>query len=154
MTTYYDRTVTTHLDGTPIFKTEEDSRNENQVARQLEEAWRCTLHPFGKLAPVDWFAQRDGRIVGLVELKSRSHPSSRFDSVFLNVRKWFALQLGALGLGTPAIFVVQFTDGLRWVPVGEIDATKQRIGGTTRIVKAVSDIEPVIDVPIALMRVI
>src|SRR5688500_988415 len=111
MSSYYDRAPATHLDGTPIFRTAEDEQNENQVAAVLAREWGCEVRGFGHLAPIDWFAVRAGRLVGLLELKARTHASGRYPTVFLNLRKWLALQLAAVGTGVPGIFVVQFTDG-------------------------------------------
>ena len=50
---------------------------------------------------VDFFALRDGMLVGVLELKSRSHTSTTYSTVFLNVRKWGSLMLYHLG-GCPA----------------------------------------------------
>jgi hypothetical protein len=47
---------------------------------------------------------------------------------------------------------VQFTDTIRYIDVAAVDARAIMIGGTNRIVKAKSDIEPVILVPIADMK--
>ena len=152
--TYYDREKLTHLDGTPVFATTEDVRNEDEVARLCENAWRCDLHRFGQLSAVDWYATRVGRMVGVLELKSRTHESDRYPTVFLNVRKWLALQLAATGLGLPALFVVRFTDGVRWIRLADVNARAVRIGGTRHIVKSRSDVEPVIDIPISTLSIL
>jgi hypothetical protein len=149
---YYKRTEAAHVDGTPVFQTEADRAAERIVADSIEAAWRCRLSWFGCLAAIDWYAERDGRVVGVLELKSRSHESSQFPTVFLNVRKWLSLQLAAIGLCCPAIFVVKFTDGIRWIPVRDIEAGQARVMGCVRMVKSASDHEPVIDVPIAAMK--
>lgn len=148
---YYNRKAATAIDGTPIFKTAEDDASESRIAKALESEWRCTLRSFGRLSPVDWYAERDGRLIGVIELKSRSHPSTRFPTVFLNVRKWLALQLAAVGLGVPAIFVVEFTDCVRWISVADVDPSRARVGGCLRMVKSRSDVEPVIEVEIEKM---
>lgn len=148
---YYDREVTTFLDGSPVFATEKDRRNEESTARVLERAWRCELRRYGELSPVDWFAVRDGRIVGVLELKSRSHESTRYPTVFLNQRKQLSLVWAAMGTGAPALFVVRFTDGIWWTIVG-LAMGDIKLGGCREIVKARSDIEPVIHVPVAEMR--
>lgn len=152
MTSYYDRQAATHLDGTPVFATAADRQAEADVAAALGRAWGCELRAFGPLCPVDCYAVRDGRLAGLVEIKSRSHPSGAYPDVFLNVRKWLALTLGSAGLGVPALFAVRFTDGVFWVPVAEVDARPVVIGGCREQVKARSDVEPVILVPVAIMR--
>jgi hypothetical protein len=150
---YYDRDQNViHIDGTRIFQTKEDRAAEAEVATILGKRWNCELHPFGALSPIDWYAARNGRLSALVELKRRSHPSTQFPTVFLNVRKWLALQLGSIGIGVPPIFVVQFQDGIFWISVHNVDASNQRIGGCSRRVKAASDIEPVIEIPIASLR--
>jgi hypothetical protein len=150
--TYYDRTAAKHLDGSPVFKSEADERNESEVAALVQRAWGCELRSLGRLALVDWVAVRDGRVVGIVELKSRSHESAKHPTVFLNFRKWLALTVAALGLGCPAIFVARFTDATLWIAVAEVDAGRCRIGGCLHVVKSRSDVEPVIEVPIAAMR--
>jgi hypothetical protein len=151
---YYDRQPAEYLDGTPIFKSAADEQNENTVSAILSRAWRCEIRSFGRLSVIDWYAIRDGRIVAVLELKTRTHDSGRHATVFLNVRKWLALLLAATGLGVPAIFVVQFTDGTWWIPLAEIEASTTRMGGCVRIVKSRNDIEPVIHVPVAEMRAV
>ena len=150
--TYYDRSAITHVDGTQVFANAEDRAAEKQVAETIMEIWRCELCQFGALCPVDWYAKRAGRVVGVVELKSRTHAWDAYPTVYLNVRKWLALILAQVGMGVPAVFVVQFTDGIFWCPVRHIDASRMKIGGCTRTVKSANDIEPVIEVPVSLLR--
>jgi hypothetical protein len=106
------------------------------------------------LAPVDWYALRHARIVGVAELKSRTHSSFQYPTVFLNVRKWLALQIASIGMGVPGLFVVRFTDGIAWIPIADIDPRRMILGGCSRVVKAESDIEPVIEVLIATMKLL
>ena len=148
---YYDRSTRTHVDGSPMFASKQDQATEHEVASMLEHAWHCEMRAFGPLSPIDYYALRDGRLVAVVEIKTRSHDAERYPTVFLNVRKWLALSLGQLGLGVPALYVVRFTDGIRWIRVDKIDAKMTNIGGCRSIVKAASDIEPVIHVPVDAM---
>jgi hypothetical protein len=149
---YYQRDNIVHLDGTHIFQTDEDRTNEGQIAAVLGKKWNCEFHRFGALAPVDWYAIRHSRIVGISELKSRTHSSLQYPTVFLNVRKWLALQLASIGMGVPGLFVVRFTDAIAWIAIADIDPRRMIVGGCSRVVKAASDVEPVIEVPIATMR--
>jgi hypothetical protein len=149
---YYERENIVHIDGTYIFRTEEDRGVEQEVARRISEAWRCELREFGALSPIDWYAVRLGRMIGVLELKARTHQFRTYETVFLNVRKWLALSLASVGLGLPAIFVVKFSDDLRWIGINDVDATQFRIAGCARLVKAKSDIEPVIEVPVLALR--
>lgn len=149
---YYTRENVVHLDGTRIFQNAGDRAAEDAVAHQVTRAWNCDVCRFGALSAVDWYATRHGRVVGVLELKSRSHALAKYPTVFLNVRKWLALQLAAVGMGVPAIFVVRFTDALTWAPLADIDPRAVRIAGCSRRVKSDNDVEPVIDVPVAAMR--
>jgi hypothetical protein len=149
---YYARTWSKAPDGTPQFGNDRDRANEHQVAALLEQSWRCSINSFGSLSPVDWYAERHGRLIGLLELKCRTHPKAKYPAAFLNVRKWLSLSWAAFGLCVPAILVVRFTDSTLWVPLNRIDAQKTVIGGCLRIVKSANDIEPIVMVPVASMR--
>ena len=149
---YYDRVPATHLDGTAIFQNEQDRRNEREVADAIEKAWQCSIHSFGQLAPIDWYAVRDGRMVGILEMKSRSHIYGTYETTLINIRKWFALTFAAVGLGVPGIFVVRFTDQIRWIPIAAVDGEKHRLANCRHVLKSKSDVAPQIEVPIADMR--
>lgn len=138
--------------GLRVFKSDVDQANEDEVRRILERAWRCEIHTYGGTCEsIDWYAIRGATIAAYLELKSRDHTVARYDSVFLNVRKWLALQLIEIGTGCPGFFVVRWTDDLRFVRVAEIDARQMRMGGCNRRVKSATDVEPVIEVPIEMM---
>jgi hypothetical protein len=138
------------LDGTNVFATEEDTRNEREVAAALSKAWACEIHSWGALAACDWYATRYGRMVGVLELKSKAYPSTKYPGVYLNVRKWLALWI-ASGLGnTRGIFVVRFTDGI-FDSVGNRTG-EPLIGGCRRIVKSPNDIEPLIEIMINKLK--
>lgn len=152
MTDYYDRVVATHTDGTPSFATDADRGNEADAIARLEAAWQCSVKRFGHMAPIDFFCEQHGRLVAVAELKSRMHAAGTYPDVFLNLRKWLALQLASIGLNVPALFIVRFTDRMLYVPISDLHAPDVTIGGTRRIVKSRSDIEPVVLVPISEMR--
>lgn len=151
---YYDREPITHIDGTLMFSTREDAAVEQEVAEVVAQVLRCEVRRFGRLAPIDWWAGRNGRLVGLLELKARAHPSSQYPTVYLNVRKWLALTLGSTGLGVPSLFVVRFTDAIKFIAIGEVDASSHSIAGVgrPRSRQSDSDTEPIIEVPIPSMK--
>jgi len=150
---YANRSTVANSDGTPVFATKIDVHNEQDAMVALAQGWDCEIKPFGRLCPVDFYAIRDGRLVAVIESKSRTHNSNAFPTVFLNVRKWLALSLASVGLGVPAIFVVDFADGVRkWININGIDVGKVSIAGCRQTVKSHTDIEPVIEVPVAKMH--
>jgi hypothetical protein len=150
---YYDRTSTVNTDGTPVFATKEDTDSQIETARLIEKFLgpNLVVKEFGHLSQIDFFAERDGRAAALIEVKARSHESAKFSTVFLNVRKWLALQMGGLGMCVPAFFFARFTDCLMYIDVRDVDASNHTMGGTSRIVKSKSDREPVIEIPISSM---
>ena len=151
---YYDRDNITYLDGTRIFKKRADTESEKEMARIIEAKAGVQLTPLGDLSPVDWVANQHGRVVGFMELKTRSHKSTKYPTVFLNVRKWLALLLVEVGTDAPSIFLVRFKDRLMSVRIREVDASKMKMGGCKKIVKSDNDIEPVIEGPISSMKTV
>jgi hypothetical protein len=151
---YYEREATMTEDGKKSFTTEEDMMNEELVADILREKWRCELHSFGTFAPIDWYAVRDNQMTALIELKSRSHSAQEYPTVFLNVRKWLALTFSSMGLRVPAIFVVKFSDEVRWIDVAKINTENHKMGGTLSKVKSVTDVEPVLEIPVGDMKLL
>lgn len=149
---YYNRQTRTDANGLRVFSTPQDHASEDRVASIIEGAFRCTLHRFPTFHSVDWYAARDGQMVALLELKTRTHASTDFRTVWLNVRKWMALYEHGTAFGVPSLFVVQFTDQLRYIDLRKIDATRHRIGGCRKVVKSHTDIEPVIEVEVASMK--
>lgn len=140
-----------YIDGSRMLKTPEDQENENKVAAAIEAAWQVELRAFGFMSPIDWYAIRQGRLIGVVELKSRSHGQADYSTVFLSVRKWLTLLLAAEGLGVPALYVIRFTDGIRWVRIADVDPRRLRIGGRAER-RGHSETEPLIEVPVNSMK--
>jgi hypothetical protein len=135
------------------FCTPEDKKVEREISDILEKEWDCKIHDFGgDFSPIDSYAEKDGRLLAWLEYKNRSHSSKLYPTVFLNSHKWLALQLARAGhAGAAGLFVVKFTDGIFWIPVGDIPTVSYKIMGR-RDRGAVSDIVPVIEVPISLME--
>ncbi len=148
---YYARRHSTQ-GGLRLFKSDRDRQNEDEVRAVLERAWRCEIRTYGGTCEaIDWYAVRGATIAAYLELKSRDHYVSSYDTVFLNVRKWLALTLIQAGTGCPGIYVVRWLDDLRYVRISEVDARAIRLGGCNRRVKSATDIEPVIEIPIEQM---
>ena len=138
-----------HFDGT--FHRPEDTQIESEVAHRLGLVWKCELHTFGPLSPIDWYATRKGFMTGVLELKARTHTYGTYQTIYLSVRKWLCLYMASVGLNVPAIFVVKFTDRIAWVPLTDVDPRRMIIGGRG-VVRVRNDIEPLIEVPIKLLR--
>src|SRR5215211_1882426 len=147
-----ERRAIEHVDGTLIFQSALDRKNEEEVAALLGKAWNCQVNSFGALSPIDWLAIRNGRPTAVLELKSRTHASDKYPTVYLNVRKWLALSLASIGMGIPALFVVKFIDAVMWISIAEVDARITRMAGWPTTEKAKNDIEPIIQVYVDQMK--
>lgn len=147
---YYEREGYEHpVDRLTVFETPQDRVNEQDAVAFMEKEWDCRLLKFGRLTPVDRYILKDDHLQGVVEIKCRSHDFSQYPTVFLNLRKWLALTMGALGFGVPAFFIARWNDALGWVNLDDIDANTRNVRymGCARKVKSDSDREPVILVP-------
>jgi hypothetical protein len=142
-----------HIDGTRIFQSPADRAAEREVADLLAWRWNCEIIHFGALATIGWFAQRDGRVVALIELKFRDHDPNRFETVYLAWRKWEGLTRGGMALAALPLFVVKFNDGVRWVNCWSVDPRIHIIGGPKRRTVE-SEREPLILVPVTDMRTV
>lgn len=123
------------------WKTKEDELAEEYVRKLLQAKYpeldiTPNSDPFGA---IDYFVARDGKHVGDIELKHRSHKRGRFPDVWLNDRKAFALQ-EAIDNGRQAVFIVMWTDVIGWIKASKALTAPTAIRGTTRIVKAHNDI--------------
>ena len=96
---YYSRTHTVNSDGVRGFATKQDVWNQQKAATEFANVLGAEMKEFGQLCAIDYYALVKGKMAGVVEVKCRSHESSRFPTVFLNVRKWLALQMASVGLG-------------------------------------------------------
>lgn len=149
---YYNKVPTRNSDGTPIFCSEHDKARELEVAEFIQDKWKCDMRWWGNLFPIDYYALRDGRMAACIEIKSRTHASSKYPDVYLNARKWLALMLIEVGMGCPAFFVCQFSDRIMWIRAAWIDARRMSIAGRRRRLGPATDIAPMIHIPIDEMR--
>jgi len=132
-----------------VFVTEQDEQNERDVARFLERIWNCNIHKFGKLDPIDWWAERDGEVVAFVELKCRNIRSTKYSTVFVTLRKWLDLLRAHMWTvnGVPSLIVVRWTDCIGYMdvttlPPGRLSVLRRREH------RAEQDTEPAWEVPI------
>ena len=145
----HDRFV--NSDGTFHFSNPEDAAKEKAFIDLAETEWKCSMHRYGITAPVDFYASRHGRPAAHVELKARSHASDRYDTVFLSLRKWLALQLLSAGTGLPAFYAVAFTDKTGYIEIQSVNASRVEVNGRNAQ-RTRTDREPLIHVPVASLQ--
>lgn len=131
-----------------IQQTARDVANAEAVRLELEDAWDCRIYPFPPMTPVDFYVERAGALEAVLELKCRKVPVDAYPTTFLTVRKWLALTMTEAALDRPALFVVRWTDALRWIDVRAIDARDVVIVGDRGVVEHGRNLEPTIRVPV------
>ena len=62
------------------------------------------------------------------------------------------MKLAEFGMDLPALFVVRFTDSVKYIKISDVNCKNISISGTRKIVKSTSDREIVIHVPVADMK--
>jgi hypothetical protein len=150
---FYARTARRGENGSLICQTNEDAQIEREIAAIVSAEWNCKVRHFPPFSPIDWYAERSGRVAGLLEVKNRSVSTGQYPTVFCTLRKWLSLSYCSMAFFVPGIFVVRFTDDLLWVDIGKIQPPMMREGGTAyrpNIGRRVA--EPMLEIPMAELR--
>lgn len=135
-----------------VFPTTQAQRNvERNVADLLARSWSCEVHAFPRLSPVDWYLARGARLVGVAELKGRNIGAEDRALAYMDVHKWFALSYASLAFGVPGVYVVAFTDAVRWCYVDGVDPRRVQVVGR-RDRGVASDVHPAIAIPVPDMH--
>jgi hypothetical protein len=141
----------------PIDKrfTPEALANENAIKADLEKAWKCTLYHLPMYYHVDFFAERDNKLVAWVEVKQRNCSSTQYSTVFMNVDRKFR-HLISHSETAPAFFVVRWADGVtKFIDVCDVKPEWLGEGGENdRWGPGEHDVEAVFLIPIDEMRVL
>lgn len=120
---------------------DEHLRSEQVIEGVIEMVWSCRLVRFPQFHPIDWYAERGGRMIAAVELKTRHEAFDPFGVGYIDHGKWIWMLQAALA--TPAVYVVQFDDGIRAVDVRQLGSVSVRVAGRKDRGRA-ADIKPVV----------
>jgi hypothetical protein len=93
-----------------MYETSESLKNENEVASRISSAWNTKLNKLPIKYRVDYAAERNGKIVAWIEVKTRKYNMNDFDSFMLSLDKYNAsVQLGSI-TNLPVTLVVRWKD--------------------------------------------
>lgn len=121
---------------------------ERAVMSTLSFIWSLKMGSFGRFAPLDFWAFRDNKFVSVMELKTHAHGIDKYGTTQLNLRKWGWMKLYQ-DLGVKVIYLKLFLGDLYYIDFANIKTTDAvRIGGCHKAFKSVTDVEPVIDIPV------
>lgn len=127
-----------------------DRRNESDVARALEVRWDCRLHKLPKQYRMDYLVTRGGVATAFVEVKCRTHSSSRYKTLMLSLSKHMAARTMSIATGLPVLLVVRYTDETRYVSL--VQSFPMTMGGRTASTRDERDLEPIIEIPTERMQ--
>lgn len=138
----------------PVYEDEETLTRERACFAVLEEAWGCTLHKLPMIYGVDAMAERDGELIGWVEVKGRNHNHDQYPTLILSLIKLRAGLALAGMTGKPFTIVSDFLDGPCFYRVDskEVRAFRVALGGRTNQTRDHGDVEPVIHIPSDRLR--
>jgi hypothetical protein len=106
----------------PIYETESNLEKERQVALFFEQTYQCTLRKLPIRYHLDFAIERDGQIVGFIEVKVRNHTFEqikRMGGYRISFGKWCAAEQMSRVSGLPFILLVGFTDQVRYVRIDD-----------------------------------
>jgi hypothetical protein len=89
-------------------------------------------------------------MVGVAELKTRNLASYDRALAYMDVHKWFALSYAGVAFGVPAVYMVAFSDAVRWCHVDAVDARRTQVVGR-RDRGDPADVHPAVVVPVSDM---
>jgi hypothetical protein len=141
-------------------RTDEDTVNQEEVARRLEKAWDCFMHlPYGRYREVNYYSTRDHareEPLALVEVKTRFKRSNDHGTSWLGVAKYEAMMKEHLRTGLPTFWVVwyKYDDVICWINILDVDPSDPHWRGREPRVGAPHDMEWMIDVSMGTMHAI
>jgi len=103
----------------PTYETDEHKSTERKVAEFIAEVYGRELLELPKYYAADYALLKDGNLKSLMEIKCRSIESDKYLTALCPLDKWVKLmQFSAAGIKT--LFVVSYTDKIKYVPVEQI----------------------------------
>ena len=120
-----------------------DKKNQTRATKVFAEKMNCQVHTYPQLWPVDGYAYRGRKVLGMLEIKGASKVR---DIGYLNFRKYINLRDATRisNNSIPGYLAIYDDEGLHWIDVKELGVTvkvEMAIVGYT-ILKSQADIEP------------
>ena len=127
--------------------------NQSEVGEVIEDGWACKLHDLPHLFYVDWYAEREDKLIAWIEFKQYRQKSFDREHVWMNVNRKYKT-LSGLSSVAPAFYFVRFDDGvLKYINVKNVGQYEIiEAGEYNRWGPGKHDLEPVYNIPIAEMK--
>lgn len=86
--------------------------NDDTLRNYVEGTWNCRLIKLPEWHPIDYYAERNQRMVAWVETKTRNRRADEFSNQVIDVIKWWACITHENQMGLPVWIVLGYTDGV------------------------------------------
>ena len=106
----------------PLYETESNLEKERQAALFFEQTYQCTLRKLPIRYHLDFAIERDGNIVGFIEVKVRNHTFEQIKKMGgykLSFAKWCAAEQISRVSGLSFILLVGFLDQVRYARIDD-----------------------------------
>ena len=103
----------------PIYETQSDIDNETSLVSSLEELWSCEAHKLPRSYQLDYALFKKNRLVALLETKRRRVDRNKYPSIMVSASKRLAAHQYSDLLGVPALFVIEYDDGVCFIDFDE-----------------------------------
>ena len=114
--------------GRPIYETSRDRDAERQIAETIAEKYNAKAIKAKRLYGLDWFFERDGYVVGMVEIKVRNYTRNHFETYMISADKVARIRLLSSVTGVPAFLFVSWRDGIGYINLSD-EPDYNAIGG-------------------------
>lgn len=136
-----------------MLETPNDRKREDEIADLISKEWKCEWGSMGIYSPFDKYFMRNNKLVAIAEIKDRKNRSSTsFDTIFLNLDKYFSLLLAEITMKIPSFYIVGLSDGIFYIKVGTITVSDLNtfVKGRVDRPNVANDIRPAIQIPVSL----
>lgn len=103
----------------PLYESQRDRTNEQQVADFLSQKFDCTYFKLPIAYSIDYAFLREGKVVGFVEVKCRKVELQTYDTIMLSMHKRVDSLALANSISVPALFAIRYNDGIYTINLEE-----------------------------------
>lgn len=112
----------------PIYETSRDRDAERQIAETIAQKYNAKAIKAKRLYGLDWFFERDGYVVGMVEIKVRNYTRNHFETYMISADKVARIRMLSSVTGVPAFLFVSWRDGIGYINLSD-EPDYNAIGG-------------------------
>ena len=118
----------------PLYESEQDLSNENEVAQKFERAWDCKFNKMPIRYHLDFVLTKGDKVVAYCEVKTRNYEMSKIDEMggyLMSIGKWSAAKNLSEASNVPFILIARTLDGLWYMKTKEFTPDDVLLRGRT-----------------------